>query len=386
MSGRTGHRFAPAEGIGGDTPGEPVRAYRYPDGHIGWLVTGYAEARTVLADTRFSSRAESKRVPVHRPGAEPFIGQQPPPGWFIDLDPPEHTRFRRALMAWFTMRRIERFRSVVERVVEEHLDAIARLPQPVDLVEAFAFPVPLAVICHVLGVPNSSHELLRRHSNTLFSLESSAADGTAAMRALTELVADVVARKRRHPGDDVLSALAANLRHDEAAGAGVLLLTAGHETVASMLGLGVLTLLDRPELRDALHPDTVGAFVEELLRHLSILHLGVPRGAQQDVTVGGKLIRAGQSVTISLPAGNRDAARFPQPAVCNPQRRTAGHLAFGFGVHQCVGAHLARLELSVGYPAVFRRFPTLRLAVPVDEVPITRHGAVYGAARLPVVW
>ncbi|WP_432994416.1 cytochrome P450 [Dactylosporangium sp. CA-233914] len=381
-----GARFAPLDGLGGGEPGEPVRPYRYPDRHEGWIVTGYAQARAVLGEPGFSSRAEGKRVPVDRPGAEPFIGQAAPPGWFIDLDPPEHTRYRRVLARWFNMHRIERLRPRIERIVAEHLEIVAGRPQPVDLVETFAFPVPLLVICQLLGVPYASRELLRRHSTALFSLESTAAEGEAAMGELTSLFRELVAHKRRRPGDDVLSALAAEFSRDEAAGAGVLLLTAGHETVASMLGLGILTLLDAPAHRAALRPGAVEALVEELLRHLSILHLGVPRGAGRDTILGGRLIRAGDSLTVSLPAANRDPARFARPGVCDPARGAAGHLAFGFGVHQCVGANLARVQLGVAYPAIFRRFPTLRLAVGADQVPITRHGAVYGAARLPVAW
>ncbi|MFD0890867.1 cytochrome P450, partial [Streptosporangium algeriense] len=261
--------------LGGVEPGEPVREYRYPDRHRGWLVTGYAEARAVLSDVRFGSRAEGKRVPVHRPGAEPFIGRPAPPGWFIDLDPPDHTRFRRLLAGWFTMRRAERLRPRIERITEEHLDAVEAMPHPVDLVETFAFPVPLLAVCELLGVPYTSRDMLRRHSSALFSLESTAADGAAAMEELTELFRTLIAHKRRHPGDDLLSALAGadDLTEDELAGAGVLLLTAGHETVASMFSLGILTLLETPERRLALRDDTAGV-VEELLRHLSVLHLG----------------------------------------------------------------------------------------------------------------
>ena len=385
-----GRIFNPIAELGGHRPDEPLRAFRYPDGHTGWLVSGHALTRTVLTDLRFSSRAELKRAPVHRPGADPFFGQPTPPGWFIDLDPPDHTRFRRLLAGQFTAHRMNRLRPWIERIVGGCLEAMARSSTPVDVIADFAFAVPLQSICELLGVPRSERDALRRNSTTLFSLEASALQGAAAMRELDELFGDLVRHKRANPADDLISDLAAGgaLTDEAVAGAGVLLLTAGHETVASMLGLSVLAMLIEPRQLDVLtgSPGSVDAAVEELLRYLSILHFGVARGAREDFELAGRLIRAGDAVTVALPAANRDPARFAAPDELDLTRNAKGHVAFGHGVHQCVGQNLARLELRVALPALFRRFPTLGLAVPAEEVVLTRHAATYGVSRLPVVF
>lgn len=381
--------FDPSAELGTPEPGETLRPFVYPDGHQGWLISGHALARQVLADPRFSARAESKRAPVHRPSAEAFYGRPTPPGWFIDMDAPEHTRFRRLLAGHFTARRMTRLRSRVERVTADCLHELGEASRPADLVDLFTLPVPLQSICELLGVPYSQREVLRRDSETLFSLEASASAGASAMDELTGLFLDLIRHKRAHPGDDLISDLAGgDLTDDELAGVGVLLLTAGHETVASMLGLGVLAVLSAPEHLPAfLGPqEAVAVATEELLRYLSILHFGVPRCAVDDVELDGRLVSAGAAVTVSLPAANRDPARYVDPDALDLTRDATAHLAFGHGAHQCVGQNLARLEMRVAYPALFHGLAGLRLAEPADRIPLTRHGAVYGVARLPVTW
>jgi cytochrome P450 len=385
-----GRIFNPTAELGGHRPDEPLRAFDYPDGHRGWLVSGHALTRTVLTDPRFSSRAELKRAPVHRPGAEPFFGRPTPPGWFIDLDPPGHTRFRRLLAGHFTAHRMNRLRPWIERIVGDCLDAMAQTTTPVDLIAGFALAVPLQSICELLGAPHSERDALKRNSTMLFSLEASARQGAAAMRELDDFFRDLVRHKRSNPADDLVSDLAtgSDLTDEEVAGAGVLLLTAGHETVASMLGLAVLAMLIEPGQLGCLtgSPESIDAAIEELLRYLSILHFGVARGAREDVELAGRLIRAGDAVTVALPAANHDPGRFDAPDELDLTRNAKGHVAFGHGVHQCVGQNLARLELRVALPALFRRFPALALAVPAGEVALTRHAATYGVHRLPVVF
>lgn len=382
--------FRPTAELGEADPDAPLRAFDYPDGRTGWLVAGYELARTVLADPRFSSRAELKRAPVSRPGADSFYGQPTPPGWFIDLDGADHTRFRRVLARHFTARRMRELRPWVERIARDCLDEVARAAAPADLVGTFSLAVPLQSICELLGVPYSERDWLKRDSTTLFSLEATAEQGADAMTELETYFHELIRHSRAHPTDGLISDLAngGQLTDDEVSGAGVLLLTAGHETVASMLGLGTLAMLGAPDnvplvVGDA---DTAAAAIEELLRYLSILHFGIPRGAREDVTIGDTLIRAGDAVTVALPAANRDPSRFAAPDVLDLGRDARGHVAFGHGVHQCVGQNLARLELSVALPALFRRFPTLRLAVPAQEVAMARHAATYSVRRLPVIW
>ncbi|WP_416985422.1 cytochrome P450 [Streptomyces sp. T028] len=368
----------------------PLRRLRYPDGHLGWLVTGHALARTVLADPRFSARSEFKRAPVARPGIDPFYGAPALPGWLVDMDPPAHTRIRRRLAGTFTARRMKALRPRVEHLVDAHLTDMARTGPPVDLVSAFALPVPSLAICDLLGVPERTRPAFQQDSATLFSLTASAADAADAMERLDGLLRELTEDKRRRPDDGVLSALAQDgaLSTEEIAGAGVLLLTAGHETTASSLSLGTFALLCHPEQFDRLRTDPalVDNAVEELLRYLTIFHFGVPRTPLEDVTLGERLIRAGESVTVYLPSANRDPQRFPEPHVLDLGRRTAGHLSFGFGLHQCLGQNLARLEMRVAFPALLNRFPGLSLAVPPDEVPLSADMGFYGVHRLPVTW
>jgi cytochrome P450 len=368
----------------------PVCRLRYPDGHLGWLVTGYRTAREILVDPRFSARSELKRVPVRRPSAEPFFGRPALPGWFLDMDPPQHTRFRRLLAGQFTARRTAALAPRVEQIVAEQLEAMATAGGPVDLVDAFALPIPSLMICELLGVPYAERAEFQRNSATLFSLEVTAEEANAAMAVLDAFLLDLVRRRRREPAADLLSTLTASgeLTDEELTGVGVLLLTAGHETVASMLGLGTLALLCHPAqarlLRDG-GVDVPGA-VEELLRYLSIFHFGVPRTPLQDVEIAGVPMRAGESVTISIPAANRDPDRFEEPDVLDLTRSARGHLAFGFGVHQCIGQGLARVQMHIAYPALLRRFPGLRLAVPLPEVRLSGDMGFYGVHQLPVTW
>lgn len=368
----------------------PVVRLRYPDGHLGWLVTGYHIAREILVDQRFSARSELKRVPVRRPSAEPFFGRPALPGWFLDMDPPRHTRFRRLLAGHFTARRAEALAPRIERIVAEHLEAMAAAGGPIDLVDAFALPIPSLVICELIGVPYAERGEFQRNSATLFSLEVTADEANAAMAVLDGFLLDLVRRRRQEPADDLLSRLTATgeLSDEELTGVGVLLLTAGHETVASMLGLGTLALLCHPaqarQLR-ASDGDVPGA-VEELLRYLSIFHFGVPRTPLEDVEIAGVALRAGESITISIPAANRDPDRFEGPDVLDLTRSARGHLAFGFGVHQCIGQNLARVQMRIAYPALLRRFPGLRPAVPISDVQFSGDMGFYGVHELPVTW
>ncbi|MGY0055421.1 cytochrome P450 [Streptomyces sp. LZ34] len=372
---------------------DSLRRFVYPDGHIGWLVTGYALSRMVLADSRFSSRAELKRVPLRRPGAEPFLGRPTVPGWFIDMDRPDHTRYRRLLAGQFTAHRLGALRQRIGRIVAERLDVMERTGAPVDLIETFALPVPLLTISEMLGVPAAERDEFHRCSTVLFSLESTPQEAQDAMGELTDLFLRAVKSKRRESdrsADGLLRHLAADggLADREIAGAGVLLLTAGHETVSGMLGLGTYALLTDPGQLIALRQGqvTIDDAVEELLRFIPILHHGVPRGALEDVELEGQLIKAGDAVTISLPAANRDPGRFEEAEEFDLSRAEKTHIAFGHGVHQCIGQNLARIELRTAFAALFARFPELRLAAAPDAIEFTKDAGLNGVRSLPVAW
>ncbi|MEV4557893.1 cytochrome P450 [Kitasatospora sp. NPDC049285] len=368
----------------------PLHRLRYPDGHLGWLVTGHALARTVLADPRFSARSELKRAPVARPGTDPFYGRAALPGWLVDMDPPDHTRIRRLLTPEFTAHRMKRLAPRITQIVDERLTVMERQGRGADLVAEFALPVPSLVICELLGVPAAMRDRFQHESNRLFRLESSADEASEAMDWLDGFLRELAEHRRTSPADDLLSRLAADgtLSTDEIAGTGVLLLTAGHETTAGSLSLGTFALLSHPDQLAALRADPALAdnAVEELLRYLTIFHFGVPRTPLEDVELAGRLLRAGESVTVSLSAANRDPEAFPDPDRLRLDRRTAAHMAFGHGIHQCIGQNLARTEMRIGFPALLRRFPGLRLAVPPEAVPLNHDMGFYGVHRLPVTW
>jgi cytochrome P450 len=370
---------------------EPIRRMSYPDGHVGWLVTSHSLARSMLVDTRFSARSEFKRPPVSRPGADPFYGAPALPGWLVDMDAPEHTRVRRQLAASFTARRMRELRPRIDEIVAGLLADMALLPRPVDLVAAFALPVPSLMICELLGVPYDERAEFQHNSETLFSLRATAGEAAAAMDALYAVLRELIAAKAGGQPDGLLHALVADgtLDAEEIAGIGVLLLTAGHESTSSSLALSTFALLSHPDQLAKLtaDPALVDNAVEELLRYLTVFHFGVPRTPLVDLEFGGQLLRAGESVTVSLPAANRDPDWFADdPDRLDVERRTVGHLAFGYGIHQCLGQNLVRMELRAALPALFERFPGLALAVPADEVPLSSDMSVYGVHHLPVTW
>ncbi|MGW7285943.1 cytochrome P450 [Streptomyces sp. NPDC054847] len=383
---RTGCPFDPPAGLTALSD-RPLRRMRYADGHIGWLVTGHAAARAILADPRFSSRYELLHPPMPMEGVP---GEMPPApvGDIIGLDAPEHTRYRRLLTGRFTVRRMRRLTERVEQFTNECLDAMEQAGPTADLVTAFAQPVPALMICELLGVPYADRERFQSHVATLFDQTAEAEATGEAYTALLQYLNELVLAKRAEPTDDLLSDLTtADLTDEELAGIGGLLLAAGLDTTANMLGLGTFALLSNPGQLEALRadPSLAGQTVEELLRYLSVAD-PLPRAALEDVEVEGRLVRAGETVTISVQATNRDPLKFPEPDRLDIRRKAAGHLAFGHGAHQCLGQQLARVEMTVAFPALFARFPTLRLAVPPQEVPLRDRSNIYGVISLPVAW
>ncbi|MEU2725734.1 cytochrome P450 [Streptomyces smyrnaeus] len=383
---RTGCPFDPPAGLTAPSE-EPLRRMRCADGHIGWLVTGHAAARAVLSDPRFSSRYELLHPPIPMPG----LPEQLPPapvGDIIGLDAPEHTRYRRLLTGKFTVRRMRRLTERVQHFTAECLDAMEQAGPTADLVAAFAQPVPALMICELLGVPYADRERFQSQVAALFDQTAEVEAKGDAYTALSHYLNELVLAKRAEPTDDLLSDLTtSDLTDEELAGIGGLLLAAGLDTTANMLGLGTFALLSNPDQLDALRADPAlaGQTVEELLRYLSVAD-PIPRAALEDVEVEGRLIRTGETVTVSVQAANRDPRRFPDPDRLDLHRGATGHLAFGHGAHQCLGQQLARVEMTVAFPALFARFPTLRLAVPPQEVPLRDRSNIYGVVSLPVTW
>ncbi|WP_020574701.1 cytochrome P450 [Actinopolymorpha alba] len=385
----SGCPFDPPPELGELRQHGPISRLAFPDGHLGWVVTSQAAARTVLADRRFSSRIELIHQPIPVPGVEK-IPRKTRPGSFIRMDPPEHTRYRHLLTGQFTVRRMKALEPRIEQITTEHLDAMEEHGPPVDLVPAFSLPIPSLVICELLGVPYSYREKFQKDTSTLLRLTSPPDERVAAMEAVNDLLRDLVLSKRTNPDDALISGLIRDteLNDDELVGISTLLLLAGHETTANMLALGTFALLQRPDQLAALRkdPDLIEGAVEELLRYLSIVQFGTVRAALEDVEVDGQLVKAGETVVISIPLANRDPDRFDHPEALDVTRSAAGHVAFGHGIHQCLGQQLARIEMRIGYRELFRRFPTLRLAVAPDEVPLRTDMAIYGVHHLPVAW
>ncbi|GAA0338389.1 cytochrome P450 [Actinoallomurus spadix] len=370
---------------------DPVSRLAFPDGKVGWLLTRHEDVRALLSDQRFSSdrlHASSpvRAVPVRR--GEPVFRA----GFFISMDAPEHTRYRRILTRWFTTRRMRELTPRIEQIVAEHLDAMERSGPPADLVPAFALPIPSLVICELLGVPYEDRAAFQDWTSTLLKIGADDDTIFAARDAIWDYIRGLVDRKRREPDDALLSSLVhdpgSGLTPEELTGVGLLLLVAGHETTANMLALGTFTLLTRPEQLQALRerPELIDGAVEELLRYLSIIQYGLVRVALEDVVIAGRLVRAGETVVAALSAANRDPGHYPDPDRLDITRPPAQHVAFGHGFHQCLGQQLARAEMRVAYPALFTRFPGLRLAVPPEDVPLRDDMAIYGVYRLPLTW
>jgi cytochrome P450 len=369
----------------------PLRRITFTDGHLGWLVTSYDLARSVLGDQRFSAAYENARKLVPGADAAGFgDGKSAPPGFLILMDPPDHTRLRKLLTGQFTVRRMKALEPRIEQIVTDHLDAIEQTGAPVDLVSEFALPIPSLVICELLGVPYEERDNFQRNSAILLRLGVTEEEAGGAISSLMGYISGLIERKRAEPAEDLLSGLIAGgeLTHEELVGIAIVLLIAGHETTANMLALGTFALLSHPEQLGALREgraDPANA-VEELLRYLTIIQHGITRTALEDVELAGETIRAGESIGVHLPMANRDTARFAGAHELELTADARGHLTFSHGIHQCLGQQLARLEMRIAYVALLRRFPTLRLAVPPEEVPLRTDMAAWGVHRLPVEW
>jgi cytochrome P450 len=372
----------------------PLRRVRLWDGSMPWLVTRHAEQRALLADHRVSSDPARDGFPYLNPLVRERrnnVGLS-----FISMDDPEHARLRRMVTGAFTMRRIEGMRPLVQRIVDSLIDDMLAGQAPADLVAAFALPVPSMVICHLLGVPYADHDFFQRISRTLVNRNTPAQTAEQAREELVAYLDRLIEGKLAEPGDDLLSRVAAErvatgeMSRRELVNMGLLLLIAGHETTANMIALGTYALLTHPDelaaVRGSDDPQLIVRTVEELLRYLTIVHTGRRRVAIEDIEIAGEVIRAGEGIVLPGEIANRDATVFPDPDRLDVHRDARGHLAFGFGVHQCLGQPLARAELQVVYGTLYRRVPTLALAVDPARVPFKHDSIVYGVYELPVTW
>ncbi|MEV6932453.1 cytochrome P450 [Dactylosporangium sp. NPDC051485] len=366
----------------------PVHPLTLPNGMQVWLVTRYADCKEALADPRLSKRqgagdnARSLSEPTRSPLAHHLLA----------ADPPDHTRLRRLVAKVFTARRVEQLRPRVAELSAALVEPL-RGRDRADLVEAYAVHLPIQVICELLGVPIEDQTDFRRWTSVLVSASAGGPGVPEAATSFVTYLLGLIARKRADPADDLLSALIATrdegdrLSEDELTSMAFLLLLAGHETTVNLIGNGMYTLLTRPDAHRRLlaDPSLIPAAVEEFLRLESPVETATSRTATEAVTYGGVTIPAGAMVAISLLSADRDPSRFPAPGEFDLDRPDNQHLAFGYGIHYCLGAPLARLEAQIAFADLLAAFPGMRLAVPPADVTWRPGTLIRGTTALPVL-
>ncbi|OBH61938.1 cytochrome [Mycobacterium intracellulare] len=380
---------------------QPITRVRFPSGRIGWLVTRFEEGSLVFSDPRLSSQRPRHDVakeddvdPDDNDSAEAL------PPTFNSMDAPDHGAYRRLLSGRFTPKSVQaNLQPYIDTIVTEHLDRIETLGGsgvPVDLIQHLALPIPCLVICELLGVPYEDRDKFHHATEVMMDTSKRRAERDTGAHWLMEYITKLVADKRADPRSEGL--LAELIRKSEDDGSilsdedviaiGVLLLFAGHDTTMAMIGLSALTLLTHPVQRRDLaeHPEKIGVAVEELLRYLTIVQFGLGRTAKEDLEIAGQAIAKGDLVVVAMPAANRDPRAFDNPDEPDFDRKMTRHLAFGYGVHQCLGQNIARAELKTILPQLFQRFPGLKLATPLDEVEMDTYGTNYGVKKMLVTW
>ncbi|HVV14566.1 cytochrome P450 [Amycolatopsis sp.] len=373
----------------------PLTRVTTPAGDPAWLVTTFTEARQVFGDKRFG---RSHPAPEQAAKISHAALQAGPTGDY-ETEAREHARLRKMFVPAFSAPRMRRLAGRIQELADRCLDDMAaareaRPGEPVNLHELLAFPLPVLVICELLGVPYADRARFRRLSERIGVLDGGD-DAQQAMAEFMAYTAALAARKRENPEPDVISDMVAMQAEDptftdeqlsrQAAG----LLFAGHETTSGRIDYGVLFLLSDPSRRDRFAADPEGqaqTTVEEILRMAAPGGLGLVRYAHEDVEVGGVLVERGEAVIISNAAANRDESAFTAPEEFDPTRKPNVHVAFGHGAHVCIGANLARTELRIVFSSLFRRFPGLRLAVGVDDIEVRTHRLTGGVDTVPVLW
>jgi cytochrome P450 len=370
-------------------PGQPPIRAVWPDGSTAWLVSHFEQVRQMVADPRFSrALATAPGRPLH--GVEVFAA-----GTIVGMDPPEHTRLRKLVVSAFTNRRVEAMRPRVAAIVGELIDGFLAGPPPTDLMTNFALPLPVRVICEMLGVPADDLDMFRTWSNAIVGDWSR--DSGEILTALAELygyLAELVKIKEAQPDDDLLSALIGardsgdRLSEEELVTMGCTLLVGGFETTANMIGLSILALLDNPAELASLRadPELIAAAAEELFRYVRLGVSPMPRVTSEAVELGGITIPAGDAVVPLFATANRDPSVFTDPDRLDFSRTLGSHLGFGAGVHHCLGSHLARVEVQEAMRGLVTRLPGLALAIPAGELRFKPGMAIHNIIELPVTW
>jgi cytochrome P450 len=367
---------------------DPVTRVTLPTGDQAWLVTSYEGIRTAFSDLRFSSDMTHPGYPRF------YVPGERQPGAFVAMDPPDHTRYRRTVAAWFTSRAAEQLRPRIKEIVDDLVERLLAGPRPVDLVSQYTSLLPQMVICEFLGVPFPARDKFGRWILMLIERNTTPEEQAEAFTSLIQYMHGLVTAKEAEPTDDLIGQLArvhirqGELTTQEVVVIGLMMLSAGFDTTASSIALGVLDLLDNPDQLKRLRqdPELIGSAVEEILRHQNVMQHGIGRVAIEDIELGGKLIRAGEGVVLLTPSGGRDAAAYPDADKFDIGRDGPDPMTFGHGIHNCIGKFLARVELQEAIGTLVRRVPGLRLAVPAAELPYRVNSLVYSPRELRVTW
>lgn len=399
MDERTVHRFpfGPTTGLELDgkyrklQESERVARVRMPFGGDAWLVTGYEDTKFVLSDPRFS---RAVTLTMDLPRLQPRIVQNPE--MIMSMDPPDHTRVRQVAARAFTPRRVEKLRPWIALQVDGLLVQMTEQGPPADLMRDLALPLPISVICEILGVPFADREKFRVWSDIVMSVTAFTPEEIhAAFQSLTEYLQWLVRQRRVAPADDLFSAMVrardveAVMSEQELVTFGVTLLVVGHETTVNEIADMLFVML-----RDGIYAElaqgdgpSLPRLVEELLRVIPLESPGgFARVATEDVVIGGTLIAKGEAVYTQLSAANRDPEVFSEPDEIDVEAEREQHLTFGFGPHRCMGAALAKVEIESAIEGLLRRLPGLRLAVDPQQIEWKADRLVRGPEALPVTW
>nr|WP_093485658.1 MULTISPECIES: cytochrome P450 [unclassified Streptomyces] len=381
--------YLPPPGYGELRANGPISRVKLYDGSVAWLVSGHSEARSLLTNPGISADPENPGYPFLNARRRAVLGQRT----LVTMDPPEHSDYRRILIPAFTGRRVAQMRPVIEEIVDDLLENMLRQGPPAELMSSFALPVPSMVICQVLGIPVSDRAFFENQTQITVKPTTTPEEAGEAFTRLREYLADLLVQKQRTPGEGLLDDLLSsqvngrNLNREEIVSLALLVLVAGHETTASMIGLGTLTLLEYPDQIATLRGDMglMSSAVEELLRFLAIADT-MTRVATEDIEIANQVIRAGDGVILAGAAINRDKRIFESPDDLDVSRPGRQHHTFGFGVHQCLGQNLARLEMEIAFKGLLSKMPTLKVTVPVESLAVKPAGGGQGIFELPITW
>ncbi len=372
----------------------PISRVRLWNGTEAWLITRYDDVRAALLDSRLSESPKDPGYPMFSESRAALVGAEDV--FITHTQGDEHKRLRRVMSRELTVKRVEAQRENVRKIIAKLIDDMVEKGSPLDFVSNFALALPSLVITELLGVPYEDHEFFEENSRLRVALDVPADVPIRATKELSEYFSRILRDKEKDPGDsdDILTRLARDhvatglISHEQAVILAYTMVQAGHETTGNMLTLGTLLLLRNPDQLELMlsDPSLVKTAVEEMLRHTSVLQLGMVRTATEDLEIDGRTIRKGEGVFVMLNSANHDPSIYPDPDQFDVTRTERNHVAFSYGIHQCAGQQLARMEMQEVFSVLFQRLPNLRLAVPFEDLKFKEQSVVYGVDALPVTW